>query len=199
MKKTLATLATVAIAVGAFAQGKVTFGNDAAHLIVFGDSPGLLASASGQNFASMAGQAIPQLGTTANTLNLFSASLWASNPGGQLIQVAAQSPVGIAGNPDGRLANQTVTLPAPMAAGSQQFQIRVWETSGQNYDAALAGGYMVGLTPVFTATSGSFAYSFLTTSANWSGPIVVQAVPEPSTFVLAGLGLASLLLFRRRK
>jgi hypothetical protein len=177
----------------------VTFGNDATHLIVFGDSPGLLASASGQNFASMAGQAIPQLGTTANTLNLFSASLWASNPGGQLIQVATQSPVGVVGNPDGRLANQTVILPAPMAAGSQQFQIRVWETSGGNYDAALTGGYMVGLTPVFTATSGSFAYNFLTTSANWSGPIVVQAVPEPSTFVLAGLGLASLLLFRRRK
>lgn len=30
-------------------------------------------------------------------------------------------------------------------------------------------------------------------------PFAVNAVPEPSTFALAGLGLASLLIFRRRK
>jgi len=33
----------------------------------------------------------------------------------------------------------------------------------------------------------------------WTGPITLNPVPEPSTFALAGLGAAALLLFRRRK
>jgi len=33
----------------------------------------------------------------------------------------------------------------------------------------------------------------------WTSPITLTIVPEPSTIALAGLGVASLLLFRRRK
>jgi hypothetical protein len=109
--------------------------------------------------------------------------------------------VGIVGNPDGRLANQTVTLPAGFPASvATFFQIQVWETSAGSYANALSGNYIAGQTAVFSASPGSFAYSFLTTSTDWAGPITMAGVvPEPSTFVLAGLGLASLLLFRRRK
>jgi hypothetical protein len=33
---------------------------------------------------------------------------------------------------------------------------------------------------------------------NMPGPLVMQIIPEPSTFALAGLGAAALLIFRRR-
>lgn len=33
----------------------------------------------------------------------------------------------------------------------------------------------------------------------WSSPVLLSPIPEPSTIALAGLGIASLLLFRRRK
>jgi hypothetical protein len=201
MKKTLAILTTCVLAVSAFAQGKVTFGNDGNHLIVFVNDPSRLTSASGQNFASLAGLALPQLGTAQNTLNLFTAQLFAGTSAGAVSTlVATQAPTGIAGNPDGRLANQTVTLPAGFPATTPTFfQIRIWETSAGNYANALAT-HVSGQTAVFSASPGSFAYSFLTTSTDWSGPITMSGpIPEPSTFVLAGLGLVSLLLFRRRK
>lgn len=203
MKKTLAILAACAVATGAFAQGKVTFGNDANHLIVFTTDVGSLTSASGTSFASLAGLALPQLGTAQNTANLFTAQLFAGTTVGNVnTLVATQAPVGIAGNPDGRLANQTVILPNGFPASvATFFQIYVWETSAGSYANALSGGYIAGATDVFSATPGSFAYNFLTTSPDWVGPITLTGgiIPEPSTFVLAGLGLASLLLFRRRK
>lgn len=37
------------------------------------------------------------------------------------------------------------------------------------------------------------------TLAGWTAPITLVPVPEPSVIALAGLGLASLLIFRRRK
>lgn len=33
----------------------------------------------------------------------------------------------------------------------------------------------------------------------WDSPVLLSPIPEPSTIALAGLGIASLLLFRRRK
>lgn len=202
MKKTLAVLATCVLAVGAFAQGKVTFGNDGSHLIVFTTETSRLTSASGQNFAALAGLPLPQLGSAQNTLNLFTAQLYAgTSAGGVTTLVATQAPTGIAGNPDGRLANQTVTLPSGFPAATPTFfRISIWETAAGSYANAVSQGYMAGQTAVFTASPGSFAYTFLTTSTDWVGPITVAGViPEPSTYILAGLGLTSLLLFRRRK
>jgi len=54
-----------------------------------------------------------------------------------------------------------------------------------------------GHSQAFTMTANTFATPNQTGS--FQNPFSVVAVPEPSTFALAGLGLASLLIFRRRK
>jgi hypothetical protein len=60
----------------------------------------------------------------------------------------------------------------------------------------------VGQTLPFQNPTGNPAASPPGTPANltgWTSPVLLSPVPEPSTIALAGLGVASLLLFRRRK
>lgn len=63
-----------------------------------------------------------------------------------------------------------------------------------------APGY-AGSTPVWTqATGGGGAPAGPPVNmTGWTAPLTLNAVPEPSMIALAGLGLASLLIFRRRK
>lgn len=92
-----------------------------------------------------------------------------------------------------------------LALGNAAIQIRAWYNGGlyATYEDALAAGANVGKSGVMTINLkdnldpsglsltdiGMPAFSVGTTSV----------VPEPSTMVLAGLGAASLLMFRRRK
>jgi len=200
MKKTLAILLISVVAVGAFAQGKVTFGNDASRLITVDSSASVL-TAAGKN-AALAGLAAPQVGAPLDVMSSLTAQLWGGVTAGALTLQSTLNPAGVAGFPDGRLQNVSVTLTG-IPAGAAFFQILIFETSAGNFAAAQNGtGLWYASTAVFGATAGGFAPTPLTTSPNWAaGPITLTAgvVPEPSTFVLAGLGVASLLLFRRRK
>lgn len=198
MKKTLAILATCAIAVGAFAQGKVTFGNDANHLIVVSGN----LSGTGKNTA-LQGLAAPQIGTASDVMSSLTAQLWGGTSAGTLVLQNTMNPAGLAGLADGRLNNVAVTLTGIAGGATGFFQILIFETAAGSYNAASTGaGRWFASTPVFSGTTGSFAPSPLTGMANWTAgniTLSANAVPEPSTFVLAGLGIASLLLFRRRK
>jgi hypothetical protein len=116
----------------------------------------------------------------------------------------------------GRQANKTVVLSIPGGV-AQTFQIVLSGSDGVRPNTLngmavrddLGAGYLgyFGTSGLFTAVPGtSIAYPFLyqTTApvlSTWAaGPIVANAIiPEPSSMVLAGLGAASLLLFRRRK
>jgi hypothetical protein len=201
MKKTLAVLATVVIAVGAFAQGKVVFGNANHPVTIIND--GALLSAAGKS-STLAGLAAPQAGAANDVLGLLTAQLWAGTTAGNMSLVSTVPQAGIAGFNDGIFRNTPVTLPAGLAAGTEaSFQIFLWEATAGSYTAAQTGsGLWYGSSAVFTATPGAIAGVPLANSAGWpNGPISLTAnpVPEPSTFVLAGLGIASLLLFRRRK
>lgn len=201
MKKTLAILATCAVAVGAFAQGKVTFGNDANHLLtVINDGPRL---SQANKASALAGLAAPQIGTANNVMGLLKAELWAGTSAGSLTLQSTLNPAGLAGLADGRLANATVTLTGIAGGATGFYQILIYEATAANYAAAQGGqGLWYATTPVFSGAAGGFAPTPLTSFASWTqGPITLNAnpVPEPSTFVLAGLGIASLLLFRRRK
>jgi hypothetical protein len=200
MKKTLATLAFCAIAVGAFAQGKVLFGN-ANHPVTFSSNPTLVKAGYAANTAA------PQAGSPNDVLGLLTAQLWVGTSAGNMTLQSTVTGVGLAGLPDGIFRNTPVTLTG-VPAGPAFFQIFLWETAAGSYDAALnrqptteAQRWWYGSTAVHTVNAGSFAANPLD-NAGWpAGPItlVANAVPEPSTFVLAGLGIASLLLFRRRK
>jgi len=199
MKKTLAILAAFGVAVGAFAQGKVTFGNGATHLVTI-DTRGAYAG------NETPGSAASQIGVGNAVMGSLTAQLWAGTAAGSLTLQGTFAPAGAAGFPDGRFLNSAVTLTGIGSGVNAFFQIQVWQTSAGSYAAAsnpLNSGLWYGISPVFTATTGSFAPTPLDSSAGWAaGPITLSAnpiVPEPSTFALAGLGVASLLLFRRRK
>jgi len=66
--------------------------------------------------------------------------------------------------------------------------------NGANYDSSLIRGHSAAFT-MTTAANGNTAPLI----GAFANAFSVAAVPEPSTFALAGLGLASLLIFRRRK
>jgi len=203
MKKTLATLAICAVAVGAFAQGKVTFGNDANHLLTVVNDGSRLTLA-GKN-AALAGLPAPQIGTANDVLTSLTAQLMGGASAGSMVLQSTLNPAGLAGLADGRLGNVSVTLTGIAGGATGFFQILIFETAAGSYATAsdpLTQGRWYASTPVFSGTAGGFAPTPLTSMAGWTaGPISMTAnpVPEPSTFVLAGLGIASLLLFRRRK
>jgi hypothetical protein len=177
MKKILITLALVATTAASFAQGKITIGNDGTHLITDGTAP--ISQAGGWNNLTM------QLwgGTAAGSLSLQTSFVGAA-----------------IGNPafaDGRIANTSFTLTG-VPAGPAFLQLRFMDT-------ATMGTALSGQTDVFSVTAGSFAPNSIVlgppggTSTWQAGNVAVTAVPEPTSMVLAGLGAASLLLFRRRK
>jgi hypothetical protein len=195
MKKSLLALTLAAISLAAFAQGKVTFGNDADHLVVFAGSLFDLPV----EYRPASGQPVPQLGTANDQFQHFTAELYAgTSPTGLTLQ-STLTPAGLAGLPDGRIRNQAVTL-SDVPAGTAFFQILIWETAYNNFANAVGSGRPVGTTPVFEATAGDFEPTFLVSSPDWvAAPIILAPIPEPSIFVLAGLGVVSLLIFRRRK
>ena len=98
----------------------------------------------------------------------------------------------------------SATLPGAVTA---TMQIQVRETGFATAALSQAGNGYYGFSPIFTfKPSSTIAYNSIinaggTALSTWaSAPIVVTAniVPEPTSMVLAGLGAASLLLFRRR-
>jgi len=67
--------------------------------------------------------------------------------------------------------------------------------NGANYANSLVRGHSA----VFTVAPNTTAFGPGTALGSAMSGFSVAIVPEPSTFALAGLGLASLLIFRRRK
>jgi len=94
-------------------------------------------------------------------------------------------------------------IPGTLAAGGQlvTVQIRTWRgADGANWLAASTpAGAHHGEGNLFQVTlgGGPTPPPFFTAMTPFT--LTVNPVPEPSTFALAGLGAAALLLFRRRK
>lgn len=203
MKKTLITLALVAACVPAFAQGKVSFGNDSLHYFSLGtdlapgDTAGLIPISPLPSGRTL--QATLYAGTTGTSLSL-------------------QTTIVLTGADwltAGRMANKNVILVGVPGGAVANFQIVLSDT-GAILPATIdntgtlnrfAGTYYFGTSGAFTATpGGSLTYPGLISggpaNSTWA-PATLSingtVVPEPSSMVLAGLGAASLLLFRRRK
>lgn len=199
MKKHILTIALSAISLAAFAQGKVAVQNDATRLVSYTtDTTYLLAADAGK-----AGTAVP------NT-SVLKYQLYAS-PGDMTANWMAVGPVTTlqSGSPAGRIAALPVTLPSsPAFPGSTRatFQIKFFDASVASYDAAASVlGKYYGATPVFTAIPGASANNPLwqpntPSLSTWAAGAVYVGVnvPEPASASIIGLGLASLLVFRRR-
>jgi hypothetical protein len=198
MKKTLLTLALVSASVAAFAQGKVTFGNDSLHLFVLsnpvapGDAEGPINVSPLPSGRSLIAQLYA--GTSAGSMTLQTSYVldsvnWGPTPGRMVSRGIILS-----GVPGAQVATFNIVISDVVGALGSPF-----------VPGPATGAMYYGTTGNFTATPGSsITYPGLVsgTPANstWApANLSVSVVPEPSSMVLAGLGAASLLLFRRRK
>jgi hypothetical protein len=91
-----------------------------------------------------------------------------------------------------------------LAIGADTIQVRVWYDPNHNstYEAALAAGLNTGksaLLSITTVSSTDPTIKSLDSIGLQAFAVGAAVVPEPSTFALAGLGAAALLIFRRRK
>jgi len=183
MKKTLTTLVCLMAAVAAFAQGTV-------------------------NFANLVGTALntPVFhndGTTRLAGNTFMAELLGGSSAGSLSSIGT-TPFLPAGPGAGYFLGGTRVITGVNEGALAFIQIRAWDTArGASYALAFASGApdAWGSSGIFSVTTGAPNGSPPTTPATLVGLTSFQLnpVPEPSTFALAGLGAAALLLFRRRK
>jgi len=203
MKKTLLTLGFVAISIAAFAQGKILIENV--------NQPVFLGATT-----------LPADAAFANTIlpydSAFGGGVDNGLPSGKVIQFGLYGgssltlltvlPVNSgAGNDFGQIASVNFTLPSGFPSGTAaNFQVKLWDApyaslEAQEFAATLDYFYV---SPVFQVTPGAVANNSIAGGSftTWAaGNMVLQlpAVPEPSTFALAGLGAAALLIFRRRK
>jgi hypothetical protein len=74
-----------------------------------------------------------------------------------------------------------------------------WDKAYSTIAAAAAAGAAVGYSGVFTYTPVDSIGTPPSLSASGFVPFGINAVPEPASFALAGLGMAAMLVSRRRK
>jgi hypothetical protein len=183
MKKIVVTVLACALSLAAFAQGTVNFIN-------VNSSPALNAPI----FLSNGSTRLAGAG--------FMAELLAGASAGSLSPVAS-APFQSGGGA-GYFAGGTQIIPGVVGGGTAFIQIRAWSTAaGATYAAAVASGLgdAWGASSVFSVVTGNPSATPPGTPAILVGlqSFNLNPIPEPSTFALAGLGIASLLLFRRRK
>jgi hypothetical protein len=208
MKKTLITLAAAVLAVSAFAQGSLNFGNQFSGFIspIYGPDPANVTLSLSGNSALSTPAGATVYGGSLLTGTSFTMELWAGAAGvtdPNLLTLVAGSTRTFrtstgAALPKGLVTAGVVSLLQPGAIAS--LQVRVWDnTTGASWALAATRG----ATPIFASgqLGGTDALGniFLTPNSTGFTSFNIYTVPEPGTIVLAGLGAASLLIFRRRK
>lgn len=219
MKKLLiTTILTAGLAGSVLAQGQVNLPLQTTHLAQYSldgttrtsvpvGNPATVGSYGELNiqlYYAPDGTASPFTATTASSLS----GVWQSASGAPLHQI-----LGAAG-----ITPATIfTLPTILNAGSAEVMILAWTGNFTDWNSAFAAGTgLLGWTGS-TMSGGALAWSTPTGNSAASPPdkpvdlvtgalgyngIVLTAptavVPEPSSFALAGLGIAALLAFRRR-
>jgi len=214
MKKLLSIIAISAVAASAFAQGLVVFQNQTvtvkqwtstadSTLIGVPKAAGMV-----ELFAAPTSAAAPAALFTATaggvTKNYDSLSAFLSASPGWAAAGAASS-INLAA---GLFSGGTLTIGNIGQAASAQYFVIGWTGTAANFDTAFgtgstAFGGMSGLATTTTAdplsTPPGTAVNLKSTFAGITlAPVVTAVIPEPATFALAGLGLATLLAFRRR-
>jgi len=193
MKKTIITvLLAVGASVGAFAQGTIAFDNQFnTNLTAGATSGGAVFDGSGH---LNGGEFNLQLfgGASAGTMSLIATLLQSDG------SAASGNDIGAPGlwiDTTG----QSYVVNGVAALGTGFFQVDAWIGSASSYAAALGA-------PAANSTGQSAIFQNATGGGNVPAPdltgmpsFTLGTVPEPTTLALAGLGAASLLLFRRKK
>lgn len=215
MKKLLLIAVATLVCVSAFAQGKLQFVNDSTRVVYFTSDTAKLNAAD----ASKANNALTSaLIGSLDGAPALKVTLWGGTTSGNL---SLQTTITTWSPSAGRWTSTSVALNSPLAGGTMAyFQIQIYDGRATSAaDAWTHLGWYAGSSEVFTAIPQIATYSpindpagaaastwavgthtGLINAATSKGAIEVWAtVPEPGTLALAGLGLASLLIFRRRK
>jgi hypothetical protein len=202
MKKILLTLTAVALSAATmYGQGRVSFNNFA--------SAGVTVGASNQGATGNAGTAGQFIGANYSVQLLWAPTAVYNTEAEFLAAVLGQSGAvsfigATGGNPgvDGAGLFDGGTIPSPvgtsMPAGNYTMMARAWYNNATyaTYDAAKAAGKNTGYV-LFNQTVNAPPAGITATGV--AAFTVGTPVPEPGTLALAGLGAASLLLFRRKK
>lgn len=192
------TLLAVAFALstlGAFAQGTITFAN----VVTLNPIPYVLWGANaGPNVA----------GTRVAAAGDIKVGLYYQNAlVGAPVNVGRSSTGTINAAFDGRFNGPGLTIPGLAAGQSGSFIVKAWSGNFASYEAAFAGGAQYGaVSGEFTNPTGGVpdpvtgVPGLPASLTGFTSPLAVNVlIPEPSTYALAGLGLAALFLIRSRK
>jgi PEP-CTERM motif len=215
MKKLVLTAVASLACVAAFAQGRVFFGTDSLHLVYYGQDPalGILAGQPVSSARMPAGinlVADLYMGTSSGLLSLYTTTVFSATDGRwntTSVQTGATGPA-IAGGTtvyivtqirDSAIAAPSTWTPLSQPLGfyygrSEEFTF-VLGTSTIVYPPMYAHNAVVG-GGLSTWADGTYNMDFV--SAGFRGAIMV-GIPEPTSFALAALGAAAMLIFRRRK
>jgi hypothetical protein len=193
MKRLLATLTLVAAMVASVhGQGRILFNNTLGGGMVTVGTPnqGASGGAAGSALGTAYSIQLMYVSGTVTDQGAFNAAAIA----GPITQMAAFGP-GSEGIYD--FGPQTGVAVGP--AGTYTIQARAWFNNGQfgQYSEAFAAQMNTGLSELKTILA--TAAPTPANSTAFSAFTVTSPIPEPSTFALAGLGAAALLLIRRRK
>lgn len=207
MKKLLLTLAVVGVSAAAFAQGTVNFGNR----VTFTTSPaGNTARPvygtdwNGVHGAGATGALANRPAGTAYKSLLYMA-IGAGQAEGTLLPTTATAArtfltAGNAGFWSGETSRPLVTSGATAVQGNTvTLQVRVWDATAADYDAAVAAGKARG-------KSLTFNYTITTNPTPAPSDFYMEnfqsfglIVPEPTTYALGMLGLGLAWIIRRKK
>lgn len=206
MKKILAIGALATLTLSAFGQGQVNFNNRVltvtpnvsapVYLDVVGSGTNGAASGATVRAALLGGSTtgIPASAATAGTLALLvspsTPATWATFRTGTLAGFVA---VGTDSARNSGLPYGSTGL----------FQMVAWEgtanTWAEAYPLWISGQIRAGFSNPVTLPVTLSAVDLNVPTLQGINPFAITSVPEPSTFALAGLGAAALLIFRRRK
>lgn len=209
MKKLTLTTLALGVAFGVFAQGTVNYTTVSGTTLrapVYGPEAGNAGlSKTGNTTAGIPAGTQVYTGALL-TGSGYTAQLWAATGSGvaedSLVAALGATTTFRTGTAAGYVANIVGTLTGVAKdAPTATLQLRVWDNQGGTIttwaQAVLAGALAGKSAPWNVNAIGGDVNTppFLTGIQSFN----IYAVPEPSTFVLAGLGAAGLLIFRRRK
>jgi hypothetical protein len=214
MKRLILTAFVATLAVNSFGQGAIDVGNNFGATVFRAPIYGVQVGNETQSVSGQPGTpAFPtgptvytgaRLQGTGFTFAFYASTTGITTDAGSLTFIGALN-FGATAGTAGFVTTQTLNVPGVTAGNPTTWQIRVWDSTGGHttlaaaWNAGLAGGQsaLVNSGPLGGVSPGGPVLN-PATSSGWTS-FNVYVVPEPSTFVLAGLGAAALLIFRRRK
>lgn len=219
-KQLIIAVLAIATSLSAFGQGYVSFASTKAQGVWYGpssQSPGSAAVLGNAGitvgFMWAAQGSVPTVGSSGTPTSASAVVNWAqilgdpafhfATNGSSLVSVALNNS-GLAqggwGYDPGTGAGKSFALAGTTAGANYTFMTVAWDSAFANPWLAAAANSFLGFSNPFTYATGTDAGAPVSTfAASGQNAFGVQPIPEPATFVLAGLGAAALLVFRRRK